>query len=233
MSAVVNVAVPVFAIILCGFIAGRYRILGEAAGPALNNFVYWFALPPLLFVAMARVPVEAIFNGPFLLTFTGGILGTVALSFVVGMLFFPGRLSMLSLQAMTATFANTGYMGVPLFLTAFGEERVLPALILTVYNSAIMVGGAVILVEIDLARGRPLEIMGRVGLALVKNPLVVTPVLGVVYSATGLPLPASLVAFCEILGASAGPCALFAMGSLSGRPVDHRGARRGELDRSS
>jgi malonate transporter len=50
MSAVVDVAVPVFAIMLTGFPAGRFRILGDTSSEALNAFVYWFALPPVLFL---------------------------------------------------------------------------------------------------------------------------------------------------------------------------------------
>ena len=70
MSAVINVAVPVFAIMLAGYLAGRFRILGESSSEALNAFVYWFALPPVLFLSMASVPIGEIFNWPFIWTFT-------------------------------------------------------------------------------------------------------------------------------------------------------------------
>ncbi len=54
MSAVVNVALPVFAIILAGYLSARAGLLGQATSEALSRFVYWAALPPLLFPAMAR-----------------------------------------------------------------------------------------------------------------------------------------------------------------------------------
>ncbi len=51
MGVIVDVAVPVFAIMLLGYLAGRAGILGDESSKALNAFVYWFALPPLLFLS--------------------------------------------------------------------------------------------------------------------------------------------------------------------------------------
>ncbi|MSP47702.1 MAG: AEC family transporter [Alphaproteobacteria bacterium] len=213
MDAILNVSLPVFAIILGGYLAARSGLLGQGSTVALNAFVYYFALPPLLFLSMARVPLTEIFHWPYLAAYVGGVLGTLALSLAAGFLVFGGRPAELSLQSMTAVFSNTGYMGVPLFLTAFGDTGVLPALILTVFNGAVVVGVVVSLIELDLSKGgHPFRILGDVGLALLRNPLVMAAVVGIVWSALHLPLPKPLSNFCEILGAASGPCALFAMG---------------------
>src|SRR5690606_8782982 len=66
MSTVINVALPVFAIILAGYGSGKVGLLGQASSEALNKFVYWIALPPLLFLAMARAPVAETLNWPFI-----------------------------------------------------------------------------------------------------------------------------------------------------------------------
>ena len=49
-------------------------------------------------------------------------------------------------------------------------------------------------------------------MALATNPLVAAPAAGIAASALALPLPKALQVFCDLLGASAGPCALFAVG---------------------
>ncbi|MEC8200181.1 MAG: AEC family transporter, partial [Pseudomonadota bacterium] len=54
-------AFPVFAIIGLGYAAGHLRILDPASAEALNKFVYYFALPPVLFVFTAKAPVDEIF----------------------------------------------------------------------------------------------------------------------------------------------------------------------------
>ena len=55
MEPVINVVLPVFAIILSGYIAGRAGVMGPASTDALNRFVYYVALPVLLGHSMARV----------------------------------------------------------------------------------------------------------------------------------------------------------------------------------
>jgi malonate transporter len=213
MNTLLNVSLPVFAIILGGYLAARSGLLGQGSTAALNAFVYYFALPPLLFLSMARVPLGQIFHWSYLGAYVGGLLLTACLSLIVGLILFRRHAAELSLQGMTAVFSNTGYMGVPLFLTAFGEEGALPALILTVFNGAVVVGTVVILIEFALSRsGNPLRIFRDVGLALLKNPLVMSAVIGVLWSAAHLPIPKPLSNLCEILGAASGPCALFAMG---------------------
>ena len=61
--------------ILAGVLAGKAGILGQSASEALNKFVYWVALPPLLFLAMARTPVAEILHWPFIGAFLGGSAG--------------------------------------------------------------------------------------------------------------------------------------------------------------
>jgi malonate transporter len=73
MNALLNVSLPVFGVIFCGFLSARLRILGRQSTEALNSFVYYFALPALLFIFVARAPVERIFYAPFLADWVGDL----------------------------------------------------------------------------------------------------------------------------------------------------------------
>ena len=58
------VVLPVFGLILAGYLAGAFRVLGQGSTDALNRFVYYFALPPpsdpaRLFVEVLRPPAAA------------------------------------------------------------------------------------------------------------------------------------------------------------------------------
>lgn len=221
MSAVVNVAIPVFAIILTGYLAGRLRILGDAASEALNRFVYFFALPPVVFLGMARRPLVEILNWPFIGAFLGAMLAVYAMAWAIGFLLHRERPAVLSMQALNACFANTGYMGIPLFLAAFGEAGLAPAILATVIMSAVMVGLAVVILELVQSAGNgPGRALLDVGKALLRNPLVMATVAGMAWSVAGLPVPVPVDNLGSLLGASAGPCALFAIGLfLAGRPL--------------
>ncbi|GAB5467702.1 MAG: AEC family transporter [Rhodospirillales bacterium] len=213
MLAIVNVIVPVFSIMLAGYLCGRLGVLGEGSSHALNAFVFNVALPALFFVAMAQVPVSEALNLPFIAAYFGGILAVFALSMVVATFVFPNRPSALALHAMSAVFSNTGYMGIPLLLVAFGDPARMPGIISTVINGAVLMGLVTVIMEIDAQDdGRPLAIAGRVVGGVVKSPLIVSAVAGLLFSALEIPLPTAVQTFCNLLGATAGPCALFAIG---------------------
>jgi predicted permease len=221
MAAVVDVVLPVFGIILAGYLCGRFQILGAHGTEALNGFVYYVALPALFVISMARVEIGEILNGPFLLALGGAQLATFVVAVGVAALAFPGRMGTLSLHGLTAIFANTGYMGLPLLQTAFGDSGVLPAVVATVWHGAVVMGLGIVLLEADFSRGRGrLQVLASVGLGVVKSPLILSAATGLGLSALQLPLPSALANFLDILAAAAAPCALFAMGLfLVGRTV--------------
>lgn len=232
MSAVVNVAFPVFAIILAGVVAGRVGLLGSAASQALNSFVYWIALPPLLFLVMAKAPVQETLHLPFLGAFLGGTFAVWLLGSLIGRALYGTSLAEATLLGMSASFSNTGYMGIPLFLAAFGQPGLAPAGLATVAVSLVSVGVAVVVLEVSARRGIGLRrAMAGAAAALARNPLVVSPLLGIGWSVLALPLPTPLVTFAELMGAAASPCALFAIGLfLAGRTATGERPRVGWLE---
>jgi malonate transporter len=112
-------------------------------------------------------------------------------------------------------------MGIPLFLAAWGPERVLPAVIASFFTAAVLMGGAVAMLEVATARGRGAgRVAADVAMALLRNPMVMGPLLGLAVPLVGLALPRPAENFCALLGAAAGPCALFALGLfLVGKPA--------------
>lgn len=213
MIAILDVVLPVFGIVLAGYLCGRFGLLGEASSEALNRFVYYLALPALFFVAMARMPVAEILHTRFLAAYVGGVIATLLAAVGIGRLLFSNRLAETGLQGLAAIFANTGYMGVPLLVAAFGEAAALPAIIATVLNGAVVMALGIFIVEIDISRGR-----GTAGAlfdaltGVIRSPLVLSAAAGILWSSAGLPVPAALGRFCDMLGAAAPPAALFAIG---------------------
>lgn len=78
---------------------------------------------------------------------------------------------------MAAVFANTAYMGIPLFLTAFGPERTLPAIVATIAVNTLVIGGVSVTLEYQRAGAfAPVRTLARV---LLRNPLLVAPLLAI------------------------------------------------------
>lgn len=220
MEPVVNVVLPVFGIILAGYLAGLSGILGQASSEALNRFVFYVAMPVLLFHALAGVEASRALNGPFLVAYAGGQAITFVLALAFASWVHEVRLADAGLYGFTALFANTGYLGIPLATLAFGEPGALAAIVATALQSALFVAVAVALVEADLGAGAgPWGVARHVALAVLRNPLFLAPVAGIAWSLLGLRLPAPVDTFSRILGQAAGPSALFAIGLfLVGKP---------------
>jgi len=223
MNALVNVVIPVFAIILLGYLIGRFKVLGEASSEALNGFVYYVALPVLLFHSVARLLPGKVFVWAYIASYLAAGFATFVIGALVSRLIFKRPLAENALSGMGSVFGNTGYMGIPLAMVSFGDAAVLPAILATVLHGIIWVPLVLAMVEIDTRRnggGR----LGEIALSLACNPILVAPLAGILWSLTGIPLPGPVDNFASILGASAGPCALFALGMfLVGRTV-HEGA---------
>ncbi len=221
METLISVVAPVFGIILTGYLAGRSGVLGTDTAVALNRFVYFFSLPVVLFVFTARAPLEEIVNLPFLGIFIGGSLLTLVVALICGRIWFRGGLEALSLQGLAAVFANTTYLGVPLFAAAYGPDGVLPAIIATVAANTLFITGTLVALEIARADAASAQrIARRVITTLACNPLLVAPFLGIAISALEWPIPKAIASYLDLLASAAGPTALFALGlSLVGRKL--------------
>jgi len=218
VQAILNVALPIFGVILAGYLAGRWRILGGDSTAALNAFVSYFALPLLFFGTLARTPVAAVLDPSLMLgfgivvlaTFLLGMASTRLVSQVSGK---GGGLAAMSLQGIAASWGNVGYMGVPLCLAAFGEAGLPPAMLTVIVTAIVAMVIGVMLIELEVAAGRgPLKTFLRAAFNVAKNPLPLSIALGIVVSAAGLPMPTPVEKWLDLLGAAAAPCALFAIG---------------------
>ena len=77
---------PIFGLLAFGYLATFTRVFGEAAATALASFVFYFAIPVLLFRSMATTPLPDDIAWGYLGAFYGG----TALAFGLGFLIARG-----------------------------------------------------------------------------------------------------------------------------------------------
>ena len=221
MDPLINVVVPVFGIILTGYFAGRLKLLGPDSAAALNRFIFYFALPPALFIFTARAPVEKIFNWPFIGAFVGGSLLTLLIALVVGRLLLRQDVATLAISGFTAVQANVVFMGLPLLLTAYGPSGALPTIIAALCLTILFICGTIAILEVTRASGSwTFRIVAQLLTTVLSNPAVISPLLGILFAMTGLPLPKAVSNYLDLMAAAVGPAALFSLGlSLVDRKV--------------
>ena len=83
LAPVFGAVLPVFGLVACGYLAGRFHVVTQASSQALNQFVYAFALPAMLFVAVYRGSLEEILSGAFLLAVIVATVGTALAGFLL------------------------------------------------------------------------------------------------------------------------------------------------------
>jgi malonate transporter len=221
LQTILNTALPFFALIFCGYGAGRFKLLSEASISGVNAFVFYFALPAFIFNLLATSPLIHVANGPFVAAYLGTGLVVFAVAAVLGRLLFKVRRSEAALQGSAAVLGNTGYMGIPLVAAAFGDRAAIPLVLGLTLEATVLIPLTIILVEAQkgLDAGWS-QLLGSVAGAMVRNPIIIAIFAGVLVSATSLGLPTPIENFTALLGRAAGPCALFALGAtLTSFPI--------------
>ena len=210
-SATVNIVLPLFAILLAGYFAGRSGLFGETSSAVLNRFVFVVSLPALVFVSLSRVTVDQFFNWAFLGALGGGMLATLLVSVAVARVAFPGGLAQLGLHGLTAMYSSTGYIGLPILLIAFGNDALVPGIIGAVITGAVFLPLAIILVEIGMG-DEPQAFNLKPLINVARTPVFMATAAGLLVSASGFDLPKPVATFCDLLGGAFTPCALFSAG---------------------
>src|SRR3974390_2346049 len=175
-------------------------------------------MPALLIVTIAREPGHSLVNWRFLVAFGGGSLLCFVLVFAIMSLRTSRSLASRTMYGMSASMTNTGFVALPVLQAIYGPRAVLPAAIATVFVAVVMFPIAVVLLEVgqqdDGSRTAPMVTVKHV----VLNPLVISTLIGMLWSVLNFRMPGPVTAHFGILGDALTPCALFAIGL--GLPLD-------------
>jgi malonate transporter and related proteins len=211
LDPVLGSAFPVFALVACGVLAGRFRLINPGSSEALNRFVYAFALPAMLFIAVYRGSVaELLGSGSFILGVVLATFGTALVGFALSRFFQGANAPESVMRALNASFANTGYLGIPLVTVAYGERAALPAALATMATNVVSFAVAIVCLEmLSNPRGGGAT---RALAGVARSPLIWPIALGVLIVMLQVKIPVPVERFAGLLAAAAGPCALFAIG---------------------
>ncbi len=212
MLSTLTVVLPIFALIFAGWLARRIGVLGPNATTELNRFVVYLALPALLFDIVAHARRVDVWQPGFVAAFGIGA-GLIFAMTIFIRLRRPRHLADAAIEGLNAGYANTGFVGFPLALVALGREAMAPTLIATIITVCVLFAVAIVLIEAGLqTERRRKQLVTKVAFSLLRNPLLVAPVLGALVPLAGLSVPIPVESFLKLLGGAASPCALVALG---------------------
>jgi malonate transporter and related proteins len=210
---VAGLILPVFAVIITGWAAGFVGYVSRDLSDGLIHFAYNVAMPALLVVTIAQEPARSLFAWRFLIAFGGGSLICFALVFLAVRVMGDDGVARPSMQGWAASMTNTGFVALPILQATYGPRAVLPAAIATVFVAVVMFPSAIILQELGPNNERSLRFEpSTLARHVILNPMVLSTLIGVAWSALGAPIPGPVSAYFRILADALTACALFAIG---------------------
>ncbi len=212
MQTLVSV-LALFAMIGLGFGAAKARLIDEAAIGGLVNFIYFFAIPPMLVAILAQAdPAKLASGGGFLAAMLLVELVVASLAALWAWRTFGAQIGAagFGIMGFSACFSNGVFLGLPLIITAAGPEAAPPALLLITLDICLFV-----FVTFLLAAGRR---GGRAAatsaaIAVARNPIILATAIGLTLAFSGWPIPFPVQAFIDLAKPAAAPTALFALGA--------------------
>jgi len=130
MLAVVALVLPLFGVVVLGYLSGRIASLGEDALGWLNFFVIYIALPPLFYKLLSTTPVHEFSNFRFLFSAVAVTFCMFLICFFAAYLMHRNDIGAATLQGLAGAYGNIGYLGPPLAIAAFGPEAGVPVALL-------------------------------------------------------------------------------------------------------
>jgi predicted permease len=213
-DALIGTAVPILLLMGIGFLSRKLGILRFGDERVLSAYVYYFALPALFIVDMA----ETTFVADTLVFIFAGIIPIFVVTAIFGLLYVVFRFSRNTFYLLTLStiFGNTAFFGIPFVTFAFPSaqtERLATLAAATIGIAAIAV--SITMLEFYRLEDSPkLEGLRQVAKRLVKNPLIVSIVVGILISVVGVEIPSPVSTFLHMMGGTTAAVAVFMLGAF-------------------
>jgi len=205
-----NAILPIFLLIVIGFALKHYRVFSDAFWNDAEKLAYFVLFPSLLVAKMSVADLSGSELIPLMSTIWLGLALISLITFAIKPFLKITDASFTSLYQGAVRF-NT-FIGFALVESLFGNAGLITAVII----AAILIPALNFLVVIVLHRyGTKNEKANFLGAVkqIIKNPLIIGCAIGIGLNLSGLILPAPLHKTIDIIGSTALPIGLIAVGA--------------------
>lgn len=221
MLEILSITGVIFVLIATGFVTVRLGVFSSADIGVLGKFVVNLALPALILRAVSTRPLGEIADSGYLGAVLVGSLAVFSLGYLWSRRVAGETALASTFSAMGMSCANSGFMGYPVLLIALPDVATTALALNMIVENLVMI--PLVLVLAENSRGGEVtgvRLVRQIARRLVRNPIVVALMLGLVISASGLTLPVLVARPIDIF-ASAGAAVSLAVigGTLAALPL--------------
>jgi malonate transporter len=198
---------PDFALILCGYLVCRYTALGRPVWEQVESLVYFFLFPVLLFQSITRSPLQL--GSTSSLIAAGLLMGLSGIAMAYALPHLPGLRQHIPARehagAAQVAFRFNSFIALALAERLAGAQGLMLI--------AVLIGVCVPVFNIGAVWPMARHSRTGFGRALLRNPLIIATALGLVANAAGLRMPAWLEPSVNRVGGASIPLGLMAAGA--------------------
>ena len=213
---IINSIAPIFLLIALGKILRKTGFLPEAFFKGLNRLVFWFALPALLINSVSQATLELDTISRVVGLLTTATLLTMLLAWIAGR---PLSLSAPQTGAFIqgAFRGNAAFISLPVIVYSMGQQEPGTEALATVVLAPVVILfnilGVIVLTRFSSDRkGHRISALS-VGMEMLRNPLILACILGIVMNVMDIHLPRFIATTFEALGRTSLPLVLMSIGA--------------------
>lgn len=215
MQALIDVILPVFLVLGVGYLAVWRGFIDEQGIEGLMVFAQNFAVPCLLFTAMATLDLGASLNAPLLLAYYSAATVSFTVGLLGGRLLFGRPWEDSIAFGFSCLFTNSVLLGLPISERAYGSDSLGPNFAIIALHAPFcyVVGLTAMEVFRNRGEGASRTIMSILN-AMVRNPFILAIATGLLFNLSGLATPIIIQDALDLMVQAALPAALFALGGV-------------------
>ena len=207
-----NATMPVFLVMLLGFLFHRIGWIDDLFAARLNKFVFLVPLPVMLFRQLGSTDFASAWDGFFLLFCLGTTFFSIVIAFVLSLRM--RRVSERGEFIQAAYRSSAAILGIAYITNIYGDAGMAPLMILgavPLYNICAVV--VLTLTAPENSSHPDGALLGRTALGVLKNPIILGVFAGFAWSLLGLPMGGIFDKTLSSLSALATPLGLLALGA--------------------
>ena len=207
---------PIFWLLALGYLSVKLNIISKIQCATVGSFVIKIALPALFLQSLSAKNLSDIWFPKYFAVYGGVTFLMYVSAFFILTRAFQNAKSDTAVLSLGAAMSNTGLIGTAVLTLLLGHQATMTyTSLVVILESVFLIPTVLILAELFVKKEEAVnvtKIITSTLLTLVKNPLFMGVMLGIIFAIYQIKLPSQLDQILLMLGQTASPLALFSIG---------------------